>query len=235
MTAADMTAADMPAATLLDRIDPRARLTAALIFCLSISFADQPATLTAAAMLAGAAAMAARLPLATLLRRLAALEGCLFLGVAALPFSMPGETAFQVLGCAASWAGLERAAVLLIRAAAAAAMVAAMIGALEPATLGRALAQLGAPDKLICLFLFAQRYLHVLGREYRRLTTALRARGFRPGCNRHTWRTYGLLFGMLSLRSLERADRVLAAMRCRGFDGRFHAPYVSPSTRRVRA
>jgi cobalt/nickel transport system permease protein len=31
----------------------------------------------------------------------------------------------------------------------------------------------------------------------------------------------GYLFGMLFVRSLERAERISAAMRCRGFTGRF--------------
>jgi cobalt/nickel transport system permease protein len=50
----------------------------------------------------------------------------------------------------------------------------------------------------------------------------MRARAFRPGCGPHCWRSVGYLFGMLMVRSLERAERIDAAMRCRGFDGRFH-------------
>lgn len=230
-------------ATPLDRLDPRTRVLAALLFCFAVSFADTPAGLGAALTAAAAAAATARLPFAATLRRLAALEGCLALGLIALPFTMSGDAgsagagpagagpgdvgqagaAFTVFGFAASWAGLERAAALATRAGAAALTVAALAGTLTPAALGAALAGLGVPDKAVQLYLYAHRYLDVTGREHRRLTTALRARGFRPGFNRHTWRTYGLLFGMLSLRSLERADRVSAAMRCRGFDGRFRS------------
>ena len=36
----------------------------------------------------------------------------------------------------------------------------------------------------------------------------LRVRGFKPGSNRHTWRSLGYLVGMLLVRSLERAERV---------------------------
>lgn len=49
----------------------------------------------------------------------------------------------------------------------------------------------------------------------------MRARGFQPGFDRHTLRTFGYLVGMLLVRASERAERVLKAMRCRGFTGEF--------------
>jgi cobalt/nickel transport system permease protein len=83
------------------------------------------------------------------------------------------------------------------------------------------------------LFLFTVRYIAVLGREYQRLRTAMKARGFRMRCDLHTWRSIGYLFGMLLVRSLERSERILAAMRCRGFQGDFHplTPVGTPGWR----
>lgn len=46
-------------------------------------------------------------------------------------------------------------------------------------------------------------------------------RGFRMRFSVHTWRSIGHLFGMLFARSIDRAERIGAAMRCRGFDGEF--------------
>lgn len=207
----------------LDRLDSRTRVLAALAFCIAASFLQTPAGLAAALTCAAVLAAAAGLSVKTALRRLAALEGFLLAGVAALPFMVPGPPAFALSGFEASWPGLTQAGLIVGKATAAALALAALVGALEPAALGRALARLGAPDKLVHLYLFTARYIHVLAREYRRLTLAMKARGFRPGCNRHTWRAYGWLFGMLTVRSLERADRVLAAMRCRGFVGRLPA------------
>ena len=65
------------------------------------------------------------------------------------------------------------------------------------------------------------RYIEVLGREYRRLRTAMVVRGFRMRFSLHTWRSLGHLFGMLFARSIDRAERIGAAMRCRGFNGAF--------------
>jgi cobalt/nickel transport system permease protein len=50
----------------------------------------------------------------------------------------------------------------------------------------------------------------------------METRAFRPGYNLHTFRSFGNLFGLLLVRSLDRSERVLAAMKCRGFQGRFY-------------
>ncbi len=62
----------------------------------------------------------------------------------------------------------------------------------------------------------------MLRREYHRLRAAIEVRAFRPGVNMHTYRTYGRLVGMLLVRSLDRSERVVAAMKCRGFHGHFY-------------
>lgn len=40
--------------------------------------------------------------------------------------------------------------------------------------------------------------------------------------NLHTYRSLGHLVGMLLVRSFDRAERIAAAMKCRGFQGRFY-------------
>ena len=78
------------------------------------------------------------------------------------------------------------------------------------------------PDKLSHLLLFTVRYLDVLHREYLRMRAAMKVRGFRPRMDRHTYRSYGYLVGMLLVRSFERSERIMAAMKCRGFRGHFY-------------
>ncbi len=97
-----------------------------------------------------------------------------------------------------------------------------LVGTLEPVVLGHALARLRLSPKLVQLLLFTLRYIHVLFDEFQRLRLAMRARAFRPANNRHSWRSLGWLMGMLLLRSFQRAQRIDAAMRCRGFRQQFH-------------
>ena len=93
------------------------------------------------------------------------------------------------------------------------------------------LSRLRLPDKFVYLLLMSYRYIFVIFQEYQRLHRALRIRGFKPGTNLHTYRTYAYLIGMLFVRASDRAERVYRAMRCRGFSGTFHTLGIFPPNR----
>ncbi|MBB5047418.1 cobalt/nickel transport system permease protein [Rhodopseudomonas rhenobacensis] len=215
---ADLNAA--PLASPIDTLDPRTRLLAAAAFALVVVGVNAPAALVLALGLAAGLGAAARLSLTGTLRKLAALDGFMVMALITLPFTVPGEAWLSVAGLPASWQGVERAAVILLKGNAVVLAILALVGTMEPVVLGRAMARLGAPEKLVHLYAFTIRYLDVLQREYARLRTAMKARAFSLRADRHTWRSVGWLFGMLMVRSIERAERIMAAMRCRGFDGR---------------
>ncbi|KIL98020.1 Transmembrane component NikQ of energizing module of nickel ECF transporter [Paramagnetospirillum magnetotacticum MS-1] len=207
--------------SLMERLDPRTRLVAALLFALAEVLVPSLAAQCAGLGLAVTAALAARLPLGATLRRLLGLEGFMAVALVMLPFTVPGQPLFSLWGLDASQEGLLRAAGIAIKANAVAVALFALLGAMEMPVLGRALGRLGVSGRFVHLFLFTTRYLSVMEEEYRRLRLAMRARAFRPRTGLHCWRSIGYLFGMLMVRSLERAERIDAAMRCRGFTGRF--------------
>ena len=217
--------------SLMTRLDPRTRGVLAVLFALTVVRVESLGALALALALAVSMAALARLAPRQTLRRMAALEGFMLVVLALLPFTVPGRVLAEPLGFAASAEGLHRAMAIALRANAVAVAVMALVGAMEVVALGRALSRLGAPDALVHLFLFTVRYIAVLEREYRRLRLAMRARAFRVTCGPHCWRSLGYLFGMLMVRSLERAERIDAAMRCRGFAGRFPRPHDDPSER----
>ena len=202
-------------------LDPRTRLLAVVGFALVVvAGLDKPAAVASAFGFAVAFAAAARLPVAATLRKLAALDGFMMMTLVSLPFTVPGAAWDTVAGLPVSLEGVDRALVILLKGNAVALAMLALVGTMDTVTLGRALSRLGAPDKFVHLYVFTVRYLDVLGDEYQRLRTAMKARAFRPTLGRHGWRTLGWLFGMLMVRSVERAERIVEAMRCRGFDGR---------------
>ncbi|MDR1885977.1 MAG: cobalt ECF transporter T component CbiQ [Synergistaceae bacterium] len=87
--------------------------------------------------------------------------------------------------------------------------------------LSRQLASLGVPDVIVLQFIMTYRYLSVLvgetGRMYRAyILRSAGARGVRM-------RDMGTFVGTLLLRSIDRAERVYAAMKCRGFSGSYRA------------
>lgn len=202
--------------------DPRLRILAALAFAaVTVSLHSLPVLLLVLGTALGMA-LAAGFPARRALRRLLALEGFMLVLLILLPFSVPGTPWFILGPLQASQEGLLLAAQILLRVNAIVIVLLTLVGSLEPATLGHALGRLRVPEKLVHLFLFTVRYVDVLDAEFLRLRQAMRARAFVPGSNAHSWSSLGWLIGMLLVRSLERSQRILAAMKCRGFDGRLY-------------
>jgi cobalt/nickel transport system permease protein len=208
--------------TWLTRREPRLRILGAFAFALLTVSLDRFHLVILAFALAFTLTLSAGLAPRLVLRRLLALEGFMLVLLLLLPFSVPGQTLLQLGPFAASREGLVQALAILLKANAVVLVLLALVGTLEPVSLGLALARLRLPDKLIHLLLFTVRYLGVLHDEYRRLRQAMRTRGFRAHSDLHTWRSLGWLMGMLLVRSLERSQRIVAAMKCRGFNGRFY-------------
>ncbi|KAA6185886.1 cobalt ECF transporter T component CbiQ [Thiohalocapsa marina] len=153
-------------------------------------------------------------------RRLLPLQLFMLVLLLTLPFSVDGPTLLRLGGLSASTDGLMLALHILLKANAVLLVSVALLGHLEPARLGHALARLGLPYRLAHLLLFTVRQIQLVGEEYRRLRQAMRARAFTARTDRHTWNSLGWLMGMLLVRSFGRARRLHDAMRCRGFDGR---------------
>jgi cobalt/nickel transport system permease protein len=205
----------------LGRVDPRVRVVAAVAFAVAVAAAHSLATAAAALGVALLALGLARISPRAVLRRILPLEIVILLVALALPWTA-GRSATQAVHGGLPHASLALAAAIALKANAIVLGLLALLGGMEAATLGHALAHLRVPQKFVHLLLMTTGYLEVLRREYGRLRGAMRVRSFRPHVSGHTYRTYGYLVGMLLVRSFERAERVLAAMKCRGFRGRFY-------------
>ena len=209
-----------PGADWITARDPRLRIVAAMLFALCVVGLQRPATLSLALALALLLAVAGGIGGRSLLVRLLPLELFMLVLLLTLPFTVAGEPLLRVGPLTVSAQGLELALTILVRANAVLLVILALLGTLEPARLGHALARLGVPERLAHLLLLTVRQIQLVGDEYARLRQAMRARAFVPRSDRHTWLSFGWLMGMLLVRSLARSRRVLDAMRCRGFDGR---------------
>lgn len=208
-------------AGLVARLDPRVRLAAVLAF-VAVLVTLQSAASLFPALLAGVGSVAlARIDPATAFRRLMHVEGFLLMLVLTLPLTVSGTPAFGLSGLSVTREGLELALAILVRVNAAMLVITALLSTMGSIRLATAMAGLGVPVRLARLFQLTVRYVAVFGEEYSRLRRAMKARAFRARSDVHSWRTLGNLTGMLLVRSLERAERVAWAMKCRGFSGRF--------------
>jgi len=206
----------------LDRLDPRGRIVAALAFSVLVAVTNRLPTLSLALAAAVAAAVLARLSPAGLVKRIAPLNLFLLVVLVCVPLSAGGEPLASLGPLAISRQGLRLAAAIALKANAIVLLLTVLVGSLDAIAVGHALHHLYVPEKLIHLLLFSVRYVEVLRQEYRRLRWGMKVRGFRPRIDRHTCRSFGYLVGMLLVRSVDRSERILAAMKCRGFRGRFY-------------
>jgi cobalt/nickel transport system permease protein len=204
------------------RIDPRARIVAAIVFSVIVAEVHSFAALGAALATVVLAAVFSGLSPAILLRRLLPLNALVAILAILLPLSAAGRPVATIGVLCFSQEGLLMAAKIALKGNAIVLAIVVMIGTMDMNTLGHALSHLRAPAALTHLFLFTVRYLEVLHGEYVRLRGAMKVRCFRPRMDGHTYRSTGNLLGMLFVRGYDRSERILAAMRCRGFQGRFY-------------
>lgn len=209
-----------PETSWLHRIDPRIRVIASAIFAVVVVACDGFAALAAALAISLGLLVASRLPGRRTLMRVAAMDSFIIFILLLLPFTVPGEPLFTLWGYPASREGLWQAVEIALKANAIVLALMTLVGTMEPTMLGHALHALRVPERLVHLLMFTVRYIDVLQEEYLRLRVAMKTRGFRPRTNWHTYRSFGYLIGMMLVRSLERSERILAAMKCRGFTGR---------------
>ncbi len=205
----------------IERLDPRTRILGACAMVLAAvamhSVSGQIAMVAASATLASFAALKPR----DMFHRLLHVEGFMVVLLVLLPLTMEGRAVISLGPLALSDTGLRKAFAIVLKVNAAVLATMALLATLEPVRLGRGLATLGLPARLVHILLFLVRYQTLFRDEGARLMEAMRARGFTPRLNLRTWATYGNFTGMLLVRSMERAERVEESMRCRGFSGKF--------------
>jgi cobalt/nickel transport system permease protein len=202
--------------TPVHRLDPRAKVlaTAAFLVTLASFGAHEVSNLLPMALFPVALAAFGDVPFGLLLRKAAlGLPFILVLG-AFLPFI---DTAPVLhLGPMVLSGGWIAFASLLVRGLLAVSTATVLVAVTGFGEVCAALDRLGAPRAFSQQLLFLHRYLFLVGEETGRglLARELRAQG-RP----MAWREFPSFGGHLLLRSWERADRVHAALRARGFEG----------------
>jgi cobalt/nickel transport system permease protein len=204
----------------IHRCDPRVKVMITLLFIVILASTQQLIVLNIGSGLALIMVWLARLPLLPLLQRMLVINLFNLLLFLVLPISIPGLSLFQVGNLSVSAAGVQQAIVISIKTNAMLLWLTALLSTIETITLAHVLQRFYLPDKLILLLLFTLRYVEVLYQEYLRLRQAMRIRAFVPRANRHTYRSFAYLIGMLLVKSLDRSERVMSAMKCRGFQGK---------------
>jgi cobalt/nickel transport system permease protein len=186
--------------------------------------------LAALAILVAIGVRAAGVPPGALARRVAHALPFFLLPALALPFSVPGPTAFELGPLTASATGLTKAAEVVVRATLAVASVTTMVSVTRAADLLSALDTLPLPRLLISSLALGYRYIYVLTDELERTTRALSSRMGRAS-RPLLWRVRAATLGHLLLRAHARGTRVHAAMLSRGYRDRLPTLATGPARR----
>ena len=209
--------------SLLHRLDPRVKIAVVFLFSVFVALSQQFVVLSSALVAGLAIVLLAKVGVREIVRRLIPVNLFILFLWFFLPFTVAGHPVFSLGPFVATSEGFLYATEISLKSNAIVIALVALIASTPILTLGHAMHSLRIPEKIVHLFLFTYRYIFVIHREYLRLMDAIRVRGFVPGTNMHTYKTFAYLVGMLLVRSSERAERVHNAMRCRGFNGRFYS------------
>jgi cobalt/nickel transport system permease protein len=208
--------------SVIHRLDPRVRLLSAAVYTVVVALSRNFQVLTVALIISALLVFFARLPAREILKRLLAVNIFILLLWLVLPLTFHGAIAMKLGPLPIYRDGIIMALQITLKSNAIVLALMALIATMNFSIIGYALNWLRVPDKIVHLLLMTYRYLFLIEQEYQRLVRAARIRGFRPGTNFHTYKTYASIVGMLLVRSTVRADRVYKAMLCRGFRGKFY-------------
>lgn len=156
-------------------------------------------------------------PFKPLLARLViALPFCLFGGLANIIYDK--DTSFFIGGIAISF-GLVSFLSIMIKCILTVMAVLILIATTTMPALSRQLIRLKVPTLFVLLLSMTYRYISVLIEESVNMYTAYLLRsGEKKGIR---MKDMGIFLGQLILRSMDRAERIYFAMKCRGFSGDF--------------
>ncbi len=211
---------------LLQRLDPRARLLSLMALIAAAGAVRHPAALMALYATTLLLAVASRIPISHLSRRVW-LAAPIFVGAIALPSLLnvvtPGRELLVLWSAphvAITTAGLWTATRLTLRVA-----IAISFGALLTLSTGwsdllSALRALGLPRLFVTVLAFTYRYIVVLVHSASELFVARRSRTVGRSTNRAGSHFVGSTIGALFGRTLALAEEVNQAMIARGFQGR---------------
>lgn len=209
--------------SIVHQLDPRIRVVLTSVYAFVVALSYHFSVLILALVLSLVLTVISRVSLTTVLKRIIWVNAFILLLWVLLPFTFSGD----VLARAGSFniyrPGVVLAAQITLKSYAILLAFIALIATMSFATLGHALYRLRVPEKIVHLLMMTYRYVFVIEQEFLRLLRAAKIRGFQPGTNSNTYRTYSYVIGMLFVRAAARAERVHQAMLCRGFKGKFYS------------
>ena len=204
-------------------LDPRCKIVIAFFLTIIIAFTNSLSAILFALNFAILSVVIARIKYNLVLYRLLFINFIICILWLFIPFSVPGHSLWHIGPFCASSEGIFRMVLITFRCNVIILILISYVSTIPVVMLGQSLYKMGLNNKLTQLLFLFYRYLDVIYLEFQRVSNSLKARGFTPGSNMHTYKTFANLIGVLLVRSWERAERIYEAMLCRGFTGEYYS------------
>ena len=156
----------------LQAIDPRVRLALAALTAVCLALLQNLTACWLGLALGTVLLAVARPPLLPLLRRLATVNLFILFLWCVTPWTTPGAVLAQWGIFAVSVEGVRLSLLVSIKSNAIVCVFLALVANMDSPTVGHAMERLCCPRKLVFLFLFTGRYVHVLATEWQTLNVA---------------------------------------------------------------
>jgi cobalt ECF transporter T component CbiQ len=205
---------------LLQTLDPRVRVAGLLMLVIAVVICRRPDVISALLLLAVGVAVASRVSLASLVKRVW-LVIFIFTGLIALPalFITPGRPVLNVLSLPISAPGLRTAVLLILRVETAATLTTLLVLCTPWTHILKALRSLRLPAEVVTLLAMTHRYLFLLIETAAQMFESRKSRTVGtmtgPEQRKMTTRTAGVLLS----KSIELSHEVYLATLSRGFRG----------------
>lgn len=204
----------------LHRLDPGAKLITTLVFIVAVVSFDKYTLSALIPFLIYPAVLisAGNLPLGYILKKLLVVSPFAILAGIFNPF-MDRGILFNIgsIGISGGWISFLSILLRFVLTVTAALILVSLTGF---NAVCESLMKLGMPRPFVVQLLFFYRYIFVLTDEAERMARAESLRSFNSRSIQ--LKTFIFLLGHLLLRTLDRAERIYCAMRCRGFDGHIY-------------
>ncbi len=212
-------------------LDPKIRILSSIVLSFAAALCDNLYIAAGYFIISIILITMAGLNLVDVLKRLTPLFWFLLMIWIILPITFDGDILYQFYWLKITYQGVILSCKITIKSISILLVFTALIATMTIASLGNGLHRIHVPDKMVFLLLMTYRYIFVIEEEYKRLLRAAKFRGFKPGTNVHSYKTFAYLAGMLFVRASLRAQRVHQAMLCRGFNQKFHTLDDYPANR----
>ena len=205
---------------LLQSLDPRARIIAVFSLVLTVTLCRKLEAIAALLVAAVAIALASRVSLGTLLKRVWLIV-LGFTGFIALPaiFITPGEAIANLGSLTVTEQGARTAALLILRVETAVTLTTALVLSTPWTRVLRGLRSLWVPAEVITMLAMTHRYIFLLIETANQMFESRQSRmvGILSGAEQR--KLAGRTAGVLLTRSMDLSGDVYLAMQSRGFSG----------------